>query len=393
VKLAHFSPLPPQRTGIADYAAQLLPALGARAEVDPYAPLLAAEPVGLPLRVLPLDAFLQRRHDYDGVLYHMGNHPAFHREIYEMLCRYPGVVLLHDVNLHAFFLNLPEPWMYVQAMGYEQGLDGVREARQAIASRQPVPVEAHVLAGRLAGLSLGLIVHSQTAARVLAGVTGTPVAVIPHGLAMPGDVAGSPDILAALPARTKILASFGFISPSKRLDVVLQTLAQLRKTLPPFRYLLVGEPVEGFDVEALIAGYDLHDLVLCTGYVDRATFARYLTHTDVGISLRTAPTGGEMSGALLYMMAHGQPVVVSDVGAFAELPAGAVWKIAQDEREAEALGHALQQLLAEPSLRRQMGEQARRYVQANHAFDAVAERILAFIQACTAGEPSVSSPA
>jgi glycosyltransferase involved in cell wall biosynthesis len=200
-----------------------------------------------------------------------------------------------------------------------------------------------------------------------------------------------PEVLATLPAGTRVIASFGFLSPSKRLDVVLRTLARLREVLPPFRYVLVGAPVPGYDVRALVESYGLHDVVLCTGYVDRSNFARFLAHTDVGISLRTGPTGGEMSGALLHMMAYGQPVVVSDVGAFAELPAGGVWKIAQDDREAEELGAALRQLLVEPELRRQIGQRARSHVQKGHAFELVARRILSFVQACSTAIAAVSS--
>lgn len=389
MKLAHVSPLPPQRTGIADYCARLFPALARRATVDAY----TAQP-DRPSHALPLADFPQRRRAYDATLYHMGNHPDYHQEIYETLSRFPGVVVLHDANLHAFFLNREQPAAYVQAMGYERGLAGVTTARQVLAGREPAPEATHALAGHIADLSLGVIVHSQAARRALGAVSRTPIAHIPLGFTVPPVLTiERPELLANLPPDTRILASFGFISPTKRLDVVLRTLARLRDQLPPFRYMLVGEPVAGYDAQALAETVGLGDVVLSTGHVDPPTFARFLAHTDVGISLRTGPTGGEMSAALLHMMAYGQPVVVSDVGAFAELPAGVVWKIAQDGDEDEQLGAALRRLLAEPELRRQMGKRARRHVQENHAFDLVAGRILAFVQACSTGTAVVSSPA
>lgn len=392
MKLAHLSPLPPQRSGIADYCARLLPALAERAEVDAYAPGPAEPLEGQPAAVRPIARFAQHRHDYDAYLYHMGNHPAYHQEIYEALCRYPGVVVLHDANLHAFFANHPARWRYVQAMGYEYGLEGVREARQVLAGRSPAPVARAALSGRIADASLGVLVHSREAARALSAATRTPVAYMPLGVALPepGAVA-RPELLAGLAPGTAILASFGYIAPAKRLDAVLHCLAHLRDELPPFRYLLVGEPVGGVDVEALVAEHGLQDVVLCTGYVDQPSFRRYLAHTDVGISLRTAPTGGEMSAALLELMAYGKPVLVSGVDAFAELPEGIVLKIAQDQAEAEQLAAALQWLLADPGMRRHVGEQARRYVQEYHAFEAVAGRILDFVQACTWGAQAVSS--
>ncbi len=385
MRLAHISPLPPERTGIADYCAQLLPALARRAAVEAY----TAGPEGPPY-ALALADFPARRGEYDAALYHMGNHPDYHREIYAMLCRYPGVVVLHDANLHAFFVNHPEPWAYVQAMGYERGLGGVTAARQALSGRQAPPVTVDALTTRLADVSLGVIVHSQFAARALAATTRTPVAPIPQGFAVPPPgVIALPGLLSGLPDETRIIASFGFIAPNKRLDVILRTLARLRDELPPFRYLLVGEAVGGYDVQALVGAHGLDDVVLATGYVDERTFAQYLAHTDVGLNLRSAPTGGEMSAALLQMMGRGLPVIVSDVGAFAEFPEGAVLKIAQDESEAEQLASLLRRLLADPGLRRQIGQQARRHVQENHAFDLVAGRILDFLQACVTDAPGV----
>jgi glycosyltransferase involved in cell wall biosynthesis len=296
------------------------------------------------------------------------------------------------VNLHAFFLNQPEPSWYVQAMGYEHGPRGIRAARQVLSGRQPPPEGTRALVGRIADLSLGLVVHSREAARSLSALTGTPVAHVPLGVSLPGPAQlEPPEWLASLPPGTLVLASFGYLAPSKRLDVVLQVLARRRSSLPPFRYFLVGEPVPGYNVEALIARNGLDDIVKCTGYVDPPEFVRYLAHTDVGISLRTAPTGGEMSAALLQMMAYGQAVIVSDVDASAELPASTVLKLAQDEREAGQLEAALELLLAAPEMRRQLGEQGRRYVQEHHSFDRVAGQLVSFVQACIGSTRAVSS--
>lgn len=390
MKLAHLSPLPPQRSGIADYCARLLPALAERAQVDAYAPTLVPPHKDHPLQARPITSFAPRRQGYDAYLYHMGNHPAYHQEVYEALCRYPGVVILHDANLHAFFANHPAPWTYTQAMGYEHGLEGVTAARQVKAGRRP-PVATAALAGRIADLSLGLIVHSREAACALSAVTRTPIATVPLGVALPapGPVA-PPDLIAGLPPGTHTFASFGYITPGKRLDIILRTLAHLREELPPFRYLLVGQPVAGYDVEALIRQFGLDDVVHCTGYVDESTFTRYLAHTEFGISLRTAPTGGEMSAALLQMMAYALPVIVSDVGTFAEFPDGPVVKISQNQDESPQLASALQGLLADSGLRQQIGLRARRHVQENHTFGFVAGRILDFVQACTTGRPAIS---
>lgn len=392
MRLAHFSPLPPQPSGIADYCATLLPSLQRRADVDAYMPSPADARGELPFPAWPMAAFPPRRFEYDGYLYHMGNHPAYHREIYDMLCRFPGVVVLHEANLHAFFLNQEAPATYVQAMGYSQGLRGVVAARQVLAGRCEPPVEQYGLVGRIANLSLGIIVHSRAAARAVAAQTGTPVTYIPLGVTLPaGAGAGAPELLAHFPAGTLILASFGHIAPSKRIEVVLRVLARMRTTLPPFRYLLVGQPVAGYGVETLIDELGLGDVVFLTGFSPPETFDRYLQYTDVGINLRTSPTGGEMSAALLQMIAAGQPVVVSDVDAFAELPDDAVWKIKQDATEEEQIAAALSRLSDDPSLRQRIGERARQYVQDHHAMDEAARRYLETVEACMTGIAAVHS--
>jgi len=67
VKVAYFSPLPPERSGIADYSALLLPALGELVDVRvmPYGETTA--PAGT-----------------DVCLYHVGNSPEAHGWIVEI---------------------------------------------------------------------------------------------------------------------------------------------------------------------------------------------------------------------------------------------------------------------------------------------------------------------
>src|SRR6266478_6516521 len=78
--VAYYSPMPPERSGVADYSALLLPALRRRLDVD-VAPRGKEANGGL-------------------ALYHVGNDPDAHGWIVERLRREPGVVVLHDFVLH-----------------------------------------------------------------------------------------------------------------------------------------------------------------------------------------------------------------------------------------------------------------------------------------------------
>ena len=77
MKVAYYSPLPPARSGVADYSAMLLPELQQRLEVEV---------------VRPRARFWHRSADgADVALYHVGNDPDHHAWIVEALRRRPGL--------------------------------------------------------------------------------------------------------------------------------------------------------------------------------------------------------------------------------------------------------------------------------------------------------------
>ena len=80
MRVAYYSPMPPERSGIADYSALLVSALRLRVDLD------VAERSGTA--------------DGEVALYHLGNDPDMHGWILERLRTRPGVVVLHDFVLH-----------------------------------------------------------------------------------------------------------------------------------------------------------------------------------------------------------------------------------------------------------------------------------------------------
>ena len=104
MRVAYFSPLPPMRSGIADYSAELLPALAAHLDLELFVedgfkvdPALAAR---FPVRGYRAFPALQEEGRYDAVVYQIGNNVDYHAGIYEMLLRYPGITVLHEYVLH-----------------------------------------------------------------------------------------------------------------------------------------------------------------------------------------------------------------------------------------------------------------------------------------------------
>jgi hypothetical protein len=92
-----YSPLPPARTGVADYSAALLRALEPHAAVERN----PGTPHGVPL-------------------YHIGNNPL-HGDIYRRALEQPGFVVLHDAVLHHFFLGSMNEAAYRDEFTYNYG--------------------------------------------------------------------------------------------------------------------------------------------------------------------------------------------------------------------------------------------------------------------------------
>src|ERR687885_744694 len=111
MKVAYYSPLPPERSGIADYSALLLPALEGLIDVD----------VVRRGRTRPVAA--------DVALYHVGNDPDSHGWIVDALRRRPGVVVLHEFVLHHLVAGLTigrkDGHAYLAAMERVDGVPGI----------------------------------------------------------------------------------------------------------------------------------------------------------------------------------------------------------------------------------------------------------------------------
>src|SRR6185369_11264536 len=109
MRLACFTPLEPVRSGISAYAAELLPALAARHEVDVYVEdAVWRQYQSPPAPERAFGARVCRAHDfvprqvlapYDLILYQLGN-ATCHEYMWPYVMRYPGLVILHDGELH-----------------------------------------------------------------------------------------------------------------------------------------------------------------------------------------------------------------------------------------------------------------------------------------------------
>jgi glycosyltransferase involved in cell wall biosynthesis len=372
--VAYYSPLPPERSGIADYSALLLPALRREIEVE----------VARRRRRAPAA---------DIALYHVGNSPIAHDWIVEALRRRPGVVVLHELVLHhlvaGMTLGRGDGVGYLRAMEREAGLPGRLLAHGIIDGSIP-PVwetepERFPLVGEVLDLATVLVVHSRYVEdRARAAGFDLPI----HRLAL---AAAPPEgIVAARLDGGPVIGSFGHVNAAKRVPQLIGAFAELRRSFPEARLVLIGPTAPGFDISGHLvrAGLDGSDAVLREEWVPEERFWALMSACDVCVNLR-APTMGETSASAVQSLALGRPLVVSDIGWFAELPDDVAVKVPVDAYEVATLAAALELLAGDDRVRRSLGESAAAYARREHDVEHVAAQYAAVLEVA-AGRDAVA---
>lgn len=371
MKVAYFSPFPPERSGIADYSALLVPALRERVDLTVVRRGAKKPPRGTDLAV-----------------YHIGNNPEVHGWILDALRRAPGLVVLHDFVLHHLVAGVTigrrDGHGYLDAMEREGGVVGRLLAHGVLDKRIP-PLwenrpEDFPLAGEVLDLATGLVVHSDyVRARVRDVAFDGPVAVVPHP-AWP-----VPDVPAAELAGEPLIGSFGNVNQSKRIPQLLEAFAVLRRERPGSRLLLVGAVSPGFDLDRRLQRLGIDDGgILREGYVDERRLWALMKACDVHVGLRS-PTMGETSGSAIRALSLGKPLVVSDAGWFHELPKDVALHVPVGSDEVEVLGAALELLADRPDIRAAMGDAARALATREHDLGRVADLYVAAFETTAGG--------
>ena len=372
MRVAFFSPLPPARSGIADYSEALIQSLKPLVELEVFSgPGKSFDPAA-----------------FDIALYHVGNN-GHHSFVYEAALRHPGVVVMHESNLHHLMADLTIKrgnWdAYLRECEYEGGAEALAFAERVRKLEIGPDYDGVPMTKRILAASRAVVVHSRFMRDEMraAGFTG-PTAVIPHGAWIPqADRNGFRHKL-GLDEATPLVGIFGYLKPYKRIAESLRAFRRLLRLMPNAKMIMVGEPHPEFPVDAMIRSMGLSASVRVLGFASIGDFVGYLGACDIVLNLRF-PTVGESSGTLMRSLGLGKAVLVSEVGSFQEFPDDVCLKVPVGPGEEDLIFEYLNLLVSRPEVAQRLGEGARDYVARECNWAVVAAQYAGFLDAVVQG--------
>jgi hypothetical protein len=361
VTVGFHSPLPPARTGVADYAAALLSRLRARGRIE----------------VAGGQA--------DVNLYHLGNN-QLHAGIYRRAMAVPGVIVLHDAVLHHFFLGAFTAEEYIQEFVYNYG-EWSRSLAETLwhdraRSAADYRYFNYPMLRRICETSRAVVVHNPAAAAMVR--THAPAArviEIPM-LFEPGPAPGAEAIEETrrslqLGPRTLLFGIFGHLRESKR---ILPVIRVFRRLAPIDAVLLLAGDCGSRDLDRALQPFLSDASIRRIPYAAQDDFRKNAHATDVCINLRY-PAAGETSAITISMMGIGKPVMVTDSPEVSRLPESACIRVPLGLSEESVVGEMMRWLIALPQDRHDIGMRARSHIAAHHNPERIADTYWQTLQA------------
>jgi len=354
--MGFYSPLPPARTGVADYSAALLGELRRHGRVETA-----------PERC-------------DVALYHLGNN-RLHAAIYRRALERPGVVVLHDAVLHHFLLGQLDQPAYISEFVYNYGewhrsLAGDLWRGRAGSGADHRYFEFPMLR-QVAERALAVVVHNPAAAEtVRRHAPNARVVEIPHLFQAPAP-ASAAEVLRfrqklGIGAGTFLFGVFGYLRESKRLINVLAAFAQVHREVPATALLVAGAFVSSGLARAAAPSMRAAGVIRLP-YLPEGRFWLAARAVDACINLRS-PAAGETSGIAIRLMGIGKPVLLTDSPECARFPEDAAIRIPPGIAERDALRQHIILLTSMAEVAGAVGVRGARHIQACHRVNQAGEQ-------------------
>lgn len=396
-RVGFWTPIPPQRSGIADYSEALLSELRRHWDITVviderlayHSATSADERVWQPPPgVDVVDFRTVRAGQFDLNVYQMGNNAEYHAYMHRHALDVPGLLVLHDPSLYDFYVALcggNRSRALLDEAEYDLGMPISKIPTVRIDGHAETDRLSLLMSRRLIESSVMTVVHSDWARDALRKkVPGASVQRVLH----PAKI---------LPHRAKSAAdeiTFGILGGINRHKRVLQSLAafeQVHREHPSANLMIAGR----VDMRALV---DEIEHFVNRNLLTRSVETRYeiggndldrmLSSCDVLLALRW-PTAGETSGLVMRAFGAGIPVITSDVPQFREFDDAFCWRVPiEASAERRELTRLMRAAANDLDAVTKAGRLAQRFVECRATFPIAAKEYSDAFRMCLEGERS-----
>lgn len=377
-RLNWFSPLPPDRSGIANYTAALAPLLRQRGHVrfiaqseqksSPFAGAMSlAEISWADINLAEINVF------------NLGNNTDFHDEIWRFSTQSGGIAILHDSRMQHFFGGLylvkrRDREGYLRLMCDTYGAEG--QAAGTLAADGRISVETiselfPLLEPAICGAS-GVIVHSEEALQGVRERSRIPVLK----LGLPYDAGDLPQRRPCSERRFPLnVVTFGHIGPNRRIESIIKALAGMNDS-KLLRLHVIGQVWADSYLRDLASQLGVAESIKFHGHLSENRLVEHLRQAELVVNLRW-PTMGEASYSQLMAFRYGVPTVVTRAGWYGELPEDVVFHISPT-REVAELRDAFECLIRNPELYHEAGLRGWRLLAWGHSTSNYVDQVITF---------------
>lgn len=297
-RVAFFSPWTPSKSGIAWHAKRVVNELSQIYFTDVFVSNINSE--WLPEKnVYPISyfEFMNARREYDFYVYNLGNGPD-HAESLQILRRFKGTIILHDIRIDAIPHNLTP-----------SSISSVKETL----GLSCLPSDSNVL------------VHSEFARKMIANdQNGKNFQITVFKTGLPIDIVGESKI-----NLSGAIGTAGFVTPAKSPECVAEAFGLVARQFPNKEFYFVGECAPTYKLilsEIFKKASGNRGKLIFVSNLDEEAYWRHIEMLDLAVQLRTI-THGESSGTAIEIQARGIPVIVTNIGPSEELPSNVFVKV------------------------------------------------------------------
>ncbi|RMD95180.1 MAG: colanic acid biosynthesis glycosyltransferase WcaL, partial [Calditrichaeota bacterium] len=192
-------------------------------------------------------------------------------------------------------------------------------------------------------------------------LNGTPIVCLYHGINLQKFKPAN-----GFKSSPPLLLSVGRLVEKKGFPVLLKACAILRKAGLQFKCMIVGDGPSRQDLQRQVKHLNLQECVQMAGSLGHDCLIPLYSQATLFVLPCLVTDEGDRDGipnSILEAMAMELPVVSTRVSGISEAVEDGVHGFLVEENNPVALAHAMEQLLSNPNLAKQFGQQSRRKVE------------------------------